>query len=75
MPRAKKDTKESKTAPAKKAAKASGQALVIVESPTKQKTIAKILGPGYSVKSSYGHVRDLPERAIGVDEKNDFAPS
>jgi len=62
-------------APAKSSGKMSGKALVIVESPTKQKTIARILGDGFTVKSSYGHVRDLPERAIGVDEKNDFAPS
>ncbi len=48
--------------------------LVIVESPTKSKTIGKYLGRDYSVKSSYGHIRDLPERALGVDIKNDFKP-
>ncbi|HOX23713.1 MAG TPA: toprim domain-containing protein, partial [Elusimicrobiales bacterium] len=69
MARAKKTNTEKQTT------KGTGRALVIVESPTKQKTIAKILGDGYTVKSSFGHVRDLPERAIGVDEKNDFAPS
>jgi DNA topoisomerase-1 len=49
--------------------------LVIVESPTKQKTIGKILGKEYVVKSSFGHVRDLPKKELGVDEKNNFKPS
>lgn len=48
--------------------------LVIVESPTKAKTIEKFLGNGYSVVSSYGHVRDLPRGAIGVDIEHDFEP-
>ncbi len=48
--------------------------LIIVESPTKAKTISKFLGKEYSVKSSYGHVRDLPEKKIGIDVKNDFEP-
>ncbi len=48
--------------------------LVIVESPAKAKTIGKILGKGYIVKSSAGHVRDLPEKEIGVDVDHDFAP-
>ncbi len=52
-----------------------GKALVIVESPTKQKTISKILGSSYIVRSSFGHVRDLPAKEIGVDEKNDFKPT
>ncbi len=57
-------------------AKAKGKKyLVVVESPTKQKTIGKILGPEFVVRSSFGHVRDLPERELGVDEKNDFKPS
>ncbi|MDD4005162.1 MAG: type I DNA topoisomerase, partial [Elusimicrobiaceae bacterium] len=57
-------------------AKASGKKyLVVVESPTKQKTIGKILGPEYVVRSSFGHVRDLPERELGVDEKNGFKPT
>ncbi len=46
--------------------------LVIVESPAKAKTISKILGKGYVVKSSVGHIRDLPERKLGVDVKKDF---
>lgn len=48
--------------------------LVIVESPAKAKTIQKYLGPGFVVKSSYGHVRDLPKSRIGVDVENNFAP-
>ncbi len=51
--------------------------LVIVESPTKERTIAKFLSKSnekFVVKSSYGHVRDLPENSLGVDEKNDFKP-
>jgi DNA topoisomerase-1 len=48
--------------------------LVIVESPAKAKTIERYLGPGYSVVASYGHVRDLPQRSLGVDVDDDFAP-
>ena len=48
--------------------------LVIVESPTKAKTISKFLGKNYNVKSSYGHVRDLPTKEMGVDIKNNFEP-
>lgn len=51
-----------------------GKSLVIVESPAKAKTIGKILGPGFEVKSSVGHIRDLPERALGVDIEHGFAP-
>ncbi|MFZ5982183.1 MAG: type I DNA topoisomerase [Patescibacteria group bacterium] len=49
--------------------------LVIVESPTKAKTITKFLGKDFTVKSSYGHVRDLPTKELGVDIKNDFLPT
>ncbi len=49
--------------------------LVIVESPAKAKTIQKYLGKDFVVKSSYGHVRDLPKSKIGVDVKNGFEPS
>lgn len=52
-----------------------GKTLIIVESPTKQKTISKILGPAYIVRSSFGHVRDLPSKEIGVDESRDFKPT
>ncbi len=48
--------------------------LVIVESPAKAKTINKLLGGDYLVKASMGHVRDLPERALGVDVEHGFAP-
>ncbi len=48
--------------------------LVIVESPAKAKTIGKILGADFEVKSSVGHVRDLPQKSLGVDVEHDFAP-
>ncbi|MBU5434174.1 type I DNA topoisomerase [Pseudoflavonifractor sp. MSJ-37] len=47
--------------------------LVIVESPAKAKTIGKYLGPGYQVKASMGHVRDLPKSKLGVDVEHGFA--
>jgi DNA topoisomerase-1 len=64
------------------------KSLVIVESPTKAKTISKILGKNYLVKASMGHIRDLPETAsdipakfkqfkwsrVGIDVENDFSP-
>ena len=49
--------------------------LVIVESPAKSKTISKMLGNNYIVKSSFGHIRDLPESKIGVDIEKDFKPT
>jgi len=51
-----------------------GKKLVIVESPAKAKTIGKILGSNFVVKSSVGHIRDLPERTLGVDIEHGFAP-
>jgi len=48
--------------------------LVIVESPTKAKTISKFLGKEYTVTSSYGHVRDLPRGKLGVDVEGNFDP-
>ncbi len=49
--------------------------LVIVESPAKAKTIESYLGDGFTVKSSLGHVRDLPEHDMGVDIANGYRPS
>ncbi len=48
--------------------------LVIVESPSKAKTIGKYLGPDYVVKASMGHLRDLPKSKMGVDLENGFKP-
>ncbi|MBI4368621.1 MAG: type I DNA topoisomerase [Elusimicrobia bacterium] len=52
----------------------SGGALVIVESPTKQRMIAGFLGKNFVVKSSMGHIRDLPQRDLGVDLEKNFEP-
>ena len=49
--------------------------LVIVESPAKAKTLYKILGQGFVVKASIGHVKDLPEKELGVDVEHNFMPS
>src|SRR5687768_16050607 len=56
-----------------KAGKA-GPSLVVVESPAKERTISRFLKSGYVVRSSYGHVRDLPVRKIGVNVDDDFEP-
>ena len=48
--------------------------LVIVESPSKAKTIGRYLGADYVVKASMGHLRDLPKSKMGVDLENDFTP-
>ncbi len=48
--------------------------LVIVESPSKAKTIGKYLGPSYKVMASVGHIRDLPKSKLGIDIENDFEP-
>ena len=48
--------------------------LVIVESPSKAKTIGKYLGPDYLVKASMGHLRDLPKSKFGIDLDHDFTP-
>ena len=80
----KKTTKASKgRSSSAKPASTSGKHLVIVESPTKAKTINKYLGSNYVVMASVGHVRDLPSRAPkgvkqlvpGVDLENDFEPT
>ncbi len=49
--------------------------LVIVESPTKARTISRFLSSDFKVESSYGHIRDLPKSKLGVDVENDFAPT
>ncbi|MFH1678983.1 MAG: type I DNA topoisomerase [Candidatus Omnitrophota bacterium] len=51
------------------------KSLVIVESPTKAKTIGNILGKEYSIVSSMGHIIDLPKKKLGVDVERDFKPS
>lgn len=48
--------------------------LVIVESPTKAKTISKFLGKDFRILSSFGHIRDLPKKELGVDVDKDFEP-
>ena len=51
-----------------------GKKLLIVESPTKARTITRMVGSDYNIMASMGHIRDLPERELGVDIENDFAP-
>jgi len=50
------------------------KSLVVVESPAKARTISRILGDGYDVRASIGHVRDLPKRDLGVEIENGFLP-
>src|ERR1035438_2460071 len=49
--------------------------LLIVESPAKAKTIEKILGSDFEVKSCYGHIRDLEKENMGIDLKNNYKPT
>jgi DNA topoisomerase-1 len=56
------------------ASKVGARSLVIVESPTKAKTIGKYLGKQFVVKASLGHVKDLPKKDLAVDVDNDFKP-
>ena len=58
----------------KKSASMADKKLVLVESPTKAKTIEKYLGKGFVVKASMGHLRDLPKSQFGIDVDNDFTP-
>ena len=53
--------------------KSAGKTLIIVESPTKARTLSKVLGSGYLVKASVGHVKDLPPSRLGIDVDHDFA--
>ncbi|MDW8364164.1 MAG: toprim domain-containing protein, partial [Myxococcales bacterium] len=61
---------QSKAAPV-----ASGKPVIIVESPAKTRTLAKILGNAYAIEASMGHVRDLTKSKLGVDVNNDFEPT
>jgi len=49
--------------------------LIIVESPTKARTLSRFLGKDYRIEASMGHVRDLPKSTLGVDLDNNFEPS
>ena len=49
--------------------------LLIVESPSKARTIKKFLGSNYKVAASVGHLRDLPKSKLGIDIENDFEPN
>src|SRR6476619_7857841 len=76
---AKKAPARGRKAPAVKeeeypAAPAGSTSLVIVESPAKAKTIGKYLGRAYRVRATIGHVRDLPEKKMGIDIENGFEP-
>src|SRR5215470_1123505 len=51
------------------------QSLVIVESPAKAKTLEKFLGKDFRVLASYGHVRDLPKKGLGVDRSRSYEPT
>ena len=54
---------------------AAKKTLVIVESPSKAKTISRYLGSRYKVVASVGHVRDLPKSKLGIDLEQDFEPN
>ncbi len=72
---AKKSATTKKSATAKQTAPGSGPSLVVVESPAKARTIGQYLGRGFKVLASLGHVRDLPQKELGVDlESGEFRP-
>ena len=52
----------------------SNKNLIIVESPSKIKTLKKFLGNEYQIEASVGHIRDLPKKNLGIDLENNFAP-
>jgi DNA topoisomerase I len=66
-------TKSKRAKPAVR--KAGGKSLVIVESPAKAKTINRYLGSAYVVKASLGHIKDLPQKDLGVDVEDGFRPT
>src|SRR4051812_35593074 len=49
--------------------------LIIVESPTKARTISRFLGSGFQVEASFGHVRDLPKSKLSIDVEHNFEPT
>lgn len=51
-----------------------GKSLLVVESPTKMKTLSKFLGKNYVIKATYGHIKDLPKSKLGVDVEKGFTP-
>lgn len=51
-----------------------GKSLLVVESPTKMKTLSKFLGKDYVIKATYGHIKDLPKSKLGVDVEKGFTP-
>lgn len=67
-------TKKKKTTKRKTTRRRVKKNLVIVESPSKAKTIQKYLGSRYKVMASLGHVRDLPKSTMGIDVENNYAP-
>ncbi|MGH2451380.1 MAG: type I DNA topoisomerase, partial [Candidatus Limnocylindria bacterium] len=69
METAEKEPKTGRTRARKGAAatKATGPDLVVVESPTKARTLGRLLGPDYTVEASFGHIRDLPKSKLGID--------
>ena len=73
---AKKTTRKTakKTTAKSKKTKDTKNTLVLVESPTKAKTIERYLGKGYVVKASMGHLRDLPKSQFAIDVDNNFEP-